>query len=165
MTACSGLVSSYKASLRGRPLTPTPTNPSRSESPIGSRSGSGSFSLNVVSATPAWWRTREESLMFDDGHLSPGSNRQLKAYGTECSHKLSIPDTTLHAFIDVSLSTQNLRLDYLTAMKLGSPLHMLMDIKAHLVSISYQGRKSSQAEWIESQDCKASCPSPSHSHT
>ena len=102
MTACSRLISSYKASLRGRPLTPTLTNPSRSECPVGSHSGSCSFSLNVVSATPAQQRMREESLMFDDGHLSPGSNKQLKAYGTELSHKLSIPDTALHAFIDVS---------------------------------------------------------------
>ena len=113
MTACGRLVSSYKASLRGRPLTPTPTNHSRSESPIGSGSvsGSGSFSLNVVSATPAWQRTGKESLMFDDGHLSPGSNKQLKAYGMELSHKFSIPDTALHAFVDVGSSTQNLHLD------------------------------------------------------
>ena len=39
---------------------------------------------------------------------------------------------------------------------LGSPLHILMDIKAHLISISTQSQKSLHAEWMESQDGKVS---------
>ena len=89
--------------MKGRQLIPAPTNAPRSESSAGSgsSSGSGSFSLNMVPQTPMEQRMRDESLMFDDDHLSLGSNKQLKAYGSEFSHKLSIPDTTLHAFVEV----------------------------------------------------------------
>lgn len=44
----------------------------------------------------------------------------------------------------------------LRGTKLGSLLHMLMDIKAHLISISTQSQKSLHVEWIESQDCQVS---------
>ena len=51
--------------------------------------------------TPVRRRTREESLLFDDAHLSPTSNKRLKAYGTELSIKLGLAGTTLDEFVDV----------------------------------------------------------------
>ena len=48
-------------------------------------------------------------------------------------------------------------------MKLSSPLYMLMDIKAHFISISCQGQKTENAEWLKSQNCKVSPSCPYHS--
>lgn len=48
----------------------------------------------------------------------------------------------------------------LIATKLGSPMYMLMNIKAHLELITNQSEKNSHAQWITSSECKVSTSSP-----
>ena len=48
----------------------------------------------------------------------------------------------------------------LIGTKLGSPMYMLMNIKAHLASITSQSEKISYTEWIASSECKVGTSSP-----
>ena len=152
-----GLLKAFKSSLRARPLEPTSS--SGSSRPHGNQTGSGTSSLSQsFPSTPARWRTRDESILFDNGHLSPASNKQLKVYGTELSNKFAIPNDALHAFVDVgSFNCSDAGFTAgLTHCKLGSLVHMLMDLKAHLIAITSQDQKNMHAEWILSQECKVS---------
>ena len=152
-----GLLKTFKSSLRARPSEPASS--SDSSRPHGNQTGSDTSSLSQLSpSTPAWRRTRDASILFDDGHLSPASNKQLKVYGTELSHKFTIPNDALHAFVDVSFcncSDPGFTAG-LTHCKLSSPVHILMDLKAHLIAITSQDQKNMHAEWISSQECKVS---------
>ena len=68
-----------------------------------SQVGSCTLSMSHFSflLMPAHWRARDENILFDNGHLSPASNKWVKVYGTELSHKFAIPNDALHAFVNV----------------------------------------------------------------
>ena len=152
-----GLLKVSKSSLRARPLEPASS--SGSSRPHRNQIGCGTSSLSqLFPSKPARRRTRDESILFDDGHLSPATNKWLKGYGTELSHKFAIPNDALHAFVDIG--SFNCPDPGFTAgqthCKLGSLVHMLMDLKAHLIAITSQDQKNMHAEWILSQECKVS---------
>lgn len=95
-----GMLKTFKSSLRVRPSESTASLGSSRPHEIQTGSGMSNSSLSLPS-TPAHQRTRNERILFDNGHLSPASNRCLKAYGTELSYKFAIPNDALHAFVNV----------------------------------------------------------------
>ena len=75
-----GLLKAFKSSLRARPSEPASS--SGSSRPHGNQTGSGMSSLSQsFPSMPAQQRTRDESILFDDGHLSPASKNGSKFMG------------------------------------------------------------------------------------
>ena len=97
-----GLLKTFKSNLRARPSEPASTLGSSRphENQAGTGTGTSSLSHSFPSM-PACQRTRDKSILFDNGHLSPASNKMLKAHGTELSHKFTIPNDALHAFVNI----------------------------------------------------------------